>query len=62
MLGIALALALVGLVAVPMYAWSRVQRVDATPAGDRPSDQPGTTFLLVGSDSREGLTRAERRE
>jgi LCP family protein required for cell wall assembly len=29
--------------------------VDATPAGDRPDDQPGTTYLLVGSDARAGL-------
>jgi len=61
-LGLLLALVLVGLVAVPLHAWSRVERVDATPAGDRPADQPGTTFLFVGSDSREGLSAAERKE
>lgn len=60
--GLLLALLLIGLVAVPAYAWSRVERVDATPAGDRPDDQPGTTFLFVGSDSREGLTEEERKE
>jgi LCP family protein required for cell wall assembly len=60
-LGILVALLLIGLVAVPAYAWSQVQRVDAAPAGDRPADQPGTTFLLVGSDSREGLSAAERK-
>jgi len=43
------------LVAVPLYAWNSVSRVDATPAGDRPEDQPGTTYLLVGSDARAGL-------
>ena len=48
------------LVAVPLHAWSQVQRVDDTPAGKRPAAQPGTTFLLVGSDSREGLSKAER--
>lgn len=53
-------LVLGGLVAVPVYAWSQVQRVDEAPGGSRPADQPGTTFLLVGSDSRAGLTKAER--
>ena len=48
-------------VAVPMIAWTEVSRVDAEPAGSRPPDQPGTTYLLVGSDSREGLTKRERR-
>ncbi len=28
----------------------------------RPADTPGTTWLLVGSDSREGLTRAQQRK
>jgi LCP family protein required for cell wall assembly len=60
-LGILLLLILVWLVGVPAYAWSQVGRVDATPAGQRPGDQPGQTFLLVGSDSREGLTKAERK-
>jgi LCP family protein required for cell wall assembly len=48
------------LVAVPAYAWTQISRVDAAPSGERPADQPGKTFLLVGSDSRAGLTRAER--
>ena len=43
------------LVAVPVYAWTSVSTVDATPAGDRPGDQPGTTYLVVGSDARAGL-------
>lgn len=51
---------LAGVVGVPVYAWSKVNRVDEAPSGSRPPDQPGTTFLLVGSDSRAGLTRAER--
>jgi LCP family protein required for cell wall assembly len=54
-------LAVVGLVAVPVYAWSQVRRVDADPGRGRPPEQPGTTFLLVGSDSRAGLTKAERK-
>ena len=50
------------LVAVPLWAWSKIDKVDATPAGDRPAEQPGTTYLLVGSDSRAGLSGAERQE
>jgi len=50
------------LVAVPIWAWSRVDKVDAEPTGDRLPDQPGTTYLVVGSDSREGLDQAERQE
>ncbi len=53
------ALWVVFLVAVPVYAWSRIDKVGATPAGDRPASQPGTTYLLVGSDSRAGLTRKQ---
>ncbi len=56
----ALALWLVFLVAVPLMAWSKIDKVDATPSGDRPASQPGTTYLLVGSDSREGLTRRQQ--
>jgi LCP family protein required for cell wall assembly len=51
-----------GLVGVPLYAWSQVKRVNDAPAGKRPADQPGTTFLLVGSDSREGLSKAEQKK
>jgi LCP family protein required for cell wall assembly len=50
------------LVGVPGYAWSRVDRVDDAPAGQRPADQPGQTFLLVGSDSREGLSKADQKK
>ncbi len=46
---------LVFLVAVPLYAWSSVSRVNATPSGKRPAEQPGTTYLVVGSDARAGL-------
>jgi LCP family protein required for cell wall assembly len=49
------------LVGVPAYAWTQVARVDAAPSGQRPADQPGKTFLLVGSDSRAGLSKAEQR-
>ncbi|WP_185995715.1 LCP family protein [Nocardioides campestrisoli] len=51
---------LVFLVAVPFWAWSKVTKVEADPGGDRPAEQPGTTYLLVGSDSRGDLTEEER--
>ena len=53
---------LVFLLAVPWWAWTRVSQVDAFPPGNRPAEQPGATYLVVGSDSREGLTKAERKE
>src|SRR6478735_1156745 len=52
---------LVYLVAVPLWAWSNIEKVDASPAGARPADQPGSTYLLVGSDSRKGLSAAENK-
>jgi LCP family protein required for cell wall assembly len=61
-LAIVVAALLVWLIAVPVYAWTRIERVDDRPSGDRPGNQPGTTFLLVGSDSREGLTKAEQKK
>ncbi len=48
-------------VVTPVHAWSQVTREDTTPAGDRPADADGHTYLLVGTDSREGLTAAERK-
>jgi LCP family protein required for cell wall assembly len=56
-----LALWLAFMIAVPLFAWNTVSKVDAEPDGARPADQPGTTYLLVGSDSREGLTKQQRR-
>jgi LCP family protein required for cell wall assembly len=43
-------------------AYVGLDRVDATPAGERPAPAPGRTWLLVGSDSREGLSEAEKNE
>jgi LCP family protein required for cell wall assembly len=60
-LGILVAVIVLWLIAVPVIAWSQIARVEAAPSGERPADQPGTTFLLVGSDSREGLSAEERR-
>ncbi len=53
---------LVFLIAVPIWAWGKIEKVDASPDGERPAEQPGTTYLLVGSDSREGLTKEQRKE
>jgi LCP family protein required for cell wall assembly len=49
------------LVVVPILAWKRIDQVNDVPSGQRPAEQPGTTYLLVGSDSRKGLTKAENR-
>lgn len=40
------------LVAMPFVAWAQIEKVDATPESERPAEQPGNTYLLVGSDSR----------
>jgi LCP family protein required for cell wall assembly len=50
------------LVAVPLWAWTKVEKVDYEPSGQRPEDQPGTTYLMVGSDSRAGLSKEERKD
>ena len=47
---------------VPVNAWNSVARVDNIPAGERPVDTSGYNYLLVGSDSREGLTKEQRKE
>lgn len=44
-----------------MWAWTEIATVNAEPNGSRPHAQPGHNYLLVGSDSRAGLTRKERR-
>jgi LCP family protein required for cell wall assembly len=50
------------LVAVPVMAWSSVSTLQAWPNGNRPAEQPGTTYLIVGSDSRKGLTEEQQKE
>lgn len=47
---------------VPVSAWNNVARVNNLPTGQRPTDTSGYNYLLVGSDSREGLTKAQRKE
>ncbi|MDN5768014.1 MAG: LCP family protein [Humibacillus sp.] len=49
------------LVWVPFNAWNAVGRVDNIPSGERPPDTTGHNYLLVGSDSREGLTAAQKK-
>ncbi len=56
-----LVLWLVFLIGVPLWSWSHLDKVDATPKGDRPGDQPGTNFLIVGSDKADDLTDAQRK-
>jgi LCP family protein required for cell wall assembly len=50
---------LVFLVVTPIWAWSNIARVKAEQPG---ASAKGTTFLVVGSDRRTGLTKQERRE
>jgi LCP family protein required for cell wall assembly len=59
-IGLVVLLFVLSLICIPLLAWGKINKVDAMPGGDRPADTPGTTFLLVGSDSRDGLSRAER--
>ena len=50
------------MVFTPLHAWNSVTKVDTAPAGDRPAETKGFNYLLVGSDSREGLTAAQRKQ
>ncbi|KRF18809.1 hypothetical protein ASG90_02615 [Nocardioides sp. Soil797] len=50
------------LIAVPIFAFQKISTVDAFPSGDRPDDQDGTTYLVVGSDSRADLSEEERKK
>ncbi|WP_205709800.1 LCP family protein, partial [Kineococcus siccus] len=58
-----LVLLLVLLVAYPLAlgwkGWSSVQHVAATSTGARPAATPGSTYLIVGSDSRAGMSEEE---
>lgn len=49
---------LVWLIGVPLFHLARAGSVDATPAGDRPAEQPGTAILLAGNDARPGVEGA----
>lgn len=48
-----------GMIWAVQASWSEVNKVAATPEGDRPSSE-GRNVLLVGSDSREGLSKEDR--
>jgi LCP family protein required for cell wall assembly len=61
-IGLLVLLFILVLIFVPLYAWSKITKVDAMPDGERPAETPGMTYLLVGSDSREGLSAEERRK
>jgi LCP family protein required for cell wall assembly len=50
------------MVGTPLHAWNAVTKVDTAPKGDRPSGSKGYNYLLVGSDSREGMTAAQKKE
>jgi LCP family protein required for cell wall assembly len=45
---------------VGVTAVTSLTRVAAFPSSGRPAETPGRTYLVVGSDSRQDLTRAER--
>ena len=50
------------LVVVPLYHWTQIDQVDAEPSGSkRPDDQPGTNYLIVGSDKADDLSAAQRK-
>ncbi|AKT52939.1 transcriptional regulator [Arsenicicoccus sp. oral taxon 190] len=53
---------LVFLVVTPFHAWQSVSTVDASPAGDRPAQVSGRNYLLVGSDSRAGLSAEQQKQ
>ena len=46
---------------VPFNAWGNVHRVNATPVDARPAESKGYDYVLVGSDSRQGLTPAQQK-
>jgi LCP family protein required for cell wall assembly len=58
---LAVAAWMVFLVITPISALSKIDSVDAFPSGSRPADQPGTTYLIVGTDKADGLTRAQKK-
>ena len=56
-----LLLVLVYLAGVPLYHWTTIDKVDAEPGGKRPGDQPGTNYLIVGSDKADDLSDEQRK-
>ena len=61
-LALALLLVVGLLVGLLLFFYTRIEKVDALQDYEgRPAETPGQTWLLVGSDSREGLSAEERR-
>ncbi|WP_336669591.1 LCP family protein [Tsukamurella sp. USMM236] len=61
-LGVFLVLLLVGTVAGTIYFDGKLTRIDALASyAGRVADTPGTNWLLVGTDAREGLTTAQQK-
>lgn len=61
-LGVFLVVLLVGAVAGTIYFDGKLTRIDAlTDYAGRVADTPGTNWLLVGTDAREGLTPAQQK-
>jgi LCP family protein required for cell wall assembly len=60
-IGVVLAVLLLALVAFAVYVDFTLNRVDAIPA-DSTAKSEGTNWLIVGSDSRDGLSKEEQRE
>jgi LCP family protein required for cell wall assembly len=62
-IGVALAVVLVLVVGLAVLVDTRLRRIDALPDySGRPAVTPGTDWLVVGSDSRQGLTPEEKRK
>ena len=62
-IGVALLVLVVLLVGLGVWVDSRLNRVDAlTDYAGRPAATPGADWLIVGSDSRQGLDESRRRE
>ena len=47
---------------VPFHAWGNVHRIDASPSGARPTASKGYDYVLVGSDSRDGLSTEQQKQ
>lgn len=56
-----LVLVVVYLAGIPLWFWSQIDKVDAEPGGSRPDDQPGTNYLIVGSDKADDLSAEQRK-
>lgn len=50
------------LAVVPVLGWANVSTLEAWPTSARPEEQPGTNYLIVGSDSRKGLTEEQQKD